>query len=110
MLWFRIRNRQLGLKFRRQHPLGPFFLDFYCHDLRLAIEIDGDQHYETEVAIHRDANRTRYLNEQGVRVIRFGWYDVIHNTEGVLFAIEEALTATDRPKRPPSPNLSPERL
>ena len=100
VLWFRIRDRQLGAKFRRQHPIGPFYLDCYCHELKLAIEIDGDQHYETEESTQRDASRTRYLNAQGIRVLRFGWYDVVHNTDGVLAALQEELASGGMSEEP----------
>jgi very-short-patch-repair endonuclease len=81
-LWQRaLRSRQLGgHKFTRQKPLGSFIVDFYCADLRLAVEIDGDSHAERAV---EDAERTAKLGELGVRVIRVANSDVLGNMEGV---------------------------
>jgi len=66
-LWKAIKGRQLeGLKFRRQHPAGPYILDFFCEQLLLAIEVDGGQHSE-----ETDAVRTAWLESEGIRVLRF---------------------------------------
>lgn len=90
-LWRLLRSRQFaGLKFRRQHPLGPFVLDFYCAKARLAIELDGGQHNEA-AAIAADARRSEWLRAQGVRVLRFWNNDVLANPEGVLTLIAQAL-------------------
>jgi very-short-patch-repair endonuclease len=84
LLWEVLRDRQLdGYKFRRQHPLGGYILDFYCHDSRLAIEIDGSVHRETEQGQH-DAQRSEFLNEQGITVVRFWNHEVIQETSSVL--------------------------
>src|SRR4051812_27193410 len=73
-LWNRLRDRQLdGLKFRRQHVLGAYIADFYCHDAHLVIEIDGDSHDERD---EYDATRTQIINRGGYRVIRFLNVDV----------------------------------
>ena len=72
------------MKFRRQHPVGPFVADFYCHDHKLVIELDGDSH---EGRAEYDARRTEYLKAQGVRVVRFGNDDVIQDMDAVLTAI-----------------------
>jgi very-short-patch-repair endonuclease len=70
-LWRLLRSRQLGgFKFRRQHPAGRFILDFYCAELRLAIELDGGQHYEVE-GLRYDEMRTAILRKRGIVVIRF---------------------------------------
>jgi very-short-patch-repair endonuclease len=91
LLWSLLRNRQfLGLKFRRQHPLGGYILDFYCHRAKLGIELDGGQHAEPEQAA-RDAQRTRDLEELGVRVVRFWNHDLLRETEAVLEAIMGAM-------------------
>jgi very-short-patch-repair endonuclease len=84
LLWQRLRNRQLGVDFRRQHPAGNFFLDFYAAALRLAVELDGGQHAEQTDA---DLRRTRWLEERGVTVLRFWNSDVSQNLSGVLEAI-----------------------
>jgi very-short-patch-repair endonuclease len=69
-LWLRVKNRQLGgFKFRRQHPLGPYILDFYCHEARLAVEIDGQAHGSVEQAAH-DARRDAYCRAMGIETLR----------------------------------------
>ena len=83
-LWSRLRNRQLGPKFRRQHPIGRFIVDFYCAQAKLAIEIDGDTHADQ---VEYDAERTAWLAEQGVRVVRFTNRQVHRQIEDVLQAI-----------------------
>ena len=72
-LWFMLRRNQQRLHFRRQHALGPYILDFYCAAARLCVEIDGPLHDETAA---QDAQRTRWLNGQGIRVIRFSADDI----------------------------------
>ena len=67
-LWLALRGAQLGTSFRRQHPVGPYVLDFCCTSVGLAIELDGDEHASRTV---RDAVRTRFLNSRGIHVIRF---------------------------------------
>lgn len=79
-LWQRLRGRQLGVKFRRQHCFGPYVLDFYCPALRLGIEVDGGQH----AASVEDERRDAWLAGQGVRVLRFWNNEVTGNLDGVL--------------------------
>ncbi len=87
MLWQRLRAHRLsGLKFRRQHPLGPFVADFYCAERRLVIEIDGDIH--TQQAEH-DQARTEQCEAYGYRVIRFKNTEVEQDIEKVLEKIIE---------------------
>ena len=75
-LWSILRDRSLaGFKFRRQHPVAGYILDFYCVRKRLAIELDGGQHADSD-AITYDQRRTNRLNEVGVRVLRFWDHDV----------------------------------
>lgn len=83
-LWQRLRGKQLcGLKFRRQHPIFQFILDFFCYEQRLAIEIDGDSHGDPKQRAY-DQARTQWLEQQGIRVIRFTNYEVNTNIDGVL--------------------------
>ncbi len=87
LLWRHLRNRQLGgFKFRRQYPLSPYVLDFYCAELELAVELDGGQHFGDE-ALHRDAERSRYLGSRGLRVIRFSNREVLAQMPEVLAEI-----------------------
>lgn len=82
-LWRALRRDQLdGLHFRRQHPIGPFTLDFYCPSLRLAVELDGGQHAEQQKPA--DERRTRWLAGKGIAVIRYWNNDVLGNLPGVL--------------------------
>jgi len=90
LLWRRLRDAQLGWKFRRQHPIGPYILDFYCHEGRLVVELDGGQHAKGREA-GRDRRRDRYLAEQGLRVLRFWNNEVLENMDGVVMAIVAAL-------------------
>ncbi len=87
-LWYRLRGGQLGVRFRRQVPVGPFIADFACVPARLVVELDGGQHVEQAEA---DARRTRSLEAQGYRVLRFWNHEVLENLEGVLQRIAEAL-------------------
>ena len=92
-LWAPLRSRQLeGHKFRRQHPVPPHILDFYCAEAHLAVEADGSQHYTRE-GLADDAARTAHLEALGIRVLRFSNLDVLTNRDGVLEAILLALGA-----------------
>jgi very-short-patch-repair endonuclease len=99
-LWQHLR--QLPFKqhhFRRQATIGPYFADFASHHLRIVIEVDGGQHY----ASASDEVRTRYLEANGYRVLRFWNNDVLQNVSGVLSAIDAAVNVD----RPPTPDPSP---
>jgi len=97
-LWQRLRNRQLGVKFRRQQPIGPYIADFVCLELGLIIELDGGQHTKLE-----DARRTAALQTLGFRILRFWNNDIIDNIEGVLTAILLALPSSALTPQPPLP-------
>ena len=89
ILWSALRRRQVGdYHFRRQHPQGPYVLDFVCLKARLAIEIDGPSHDQT---VARDEHRTAYLEERGFRLLRFTNEDVRQNLSGVVETIRMAL-------------------
>jgi very-short-patch-repair endonuclease len=104
LLWRHLRARQLAdLKFRRQHPLGGYVLDFACLEARLVVEVDGGQHAESSAAA-RDARRTQLIAAQGLRVLRFWNHEVLSNIDGVLQAIVHAAT---QPSPHPSPQPSP---
>ncbi|HEV3115047.1 MAG TPA: DUF559 domain-containing protein [Candidatus Binataceae bacterium] len=91
-LWAELRAKRFaGFKFRRQHPIGPYFTDFCCTKRRLVIELDGSQHLE-EQRERKDASRRAYLAEQGYSVLRFWNNQVNTELEGVLDAIRIALT------------------
>ncbi|HYO70104.1 MAG TPA: endonuclease domain-containing protein [Archangium sp.] len=95
LLWKLLRARQLaGFKFRRQHQFGSYILDFFCAEHSLGIELDGDQH-ALPANVLRDAARSRFLAQQGVRVLRFGNRDVLFETEAVLMRIYTVLTEAE---------------
>jgi very-short-patch-repair endonuclease len=83
-LWSRIRNDQLGVTFRRQHAVGIYIPDFCSPKAKLIIELDGSQHLEQH---EYDEERTKYLEAQGYRVIRFWNNDVMNDIDGVIRAI-----------------------
>ena len=80
LLWNSLRRRSLGIKVRRQVPVGPFIVDFLCVQARLVIEIDGGQHLGSS----SDVDRSRWLEKQGYRVLRFWNHEVLKNLEGVM--------------------------
>jgi very-short-patch-repair endonuclease len=83
-LWSLLRNRQLnGRKFRRQHAITKYIVDFYCHECKLAVELDGYHHKNDDVKEY-DKARTILLNEYGITVLRFWNEEVIEETEVVL--------------------------
>jgi very-short-patch-repair endonuclease len=89
-LWLRLRNRQLGgLRFRRQAPIGPYIVDFFCPERNLIVEVDGDQHGH-ESNMKRDAERTRWLQGRGHRVLRFANVEVTNDLDAVYAAISAA--------------------
>jgi cyclase len=100
MLWNELKNRKLGgLKFRRQHPLHFYIADFYCHEKRLAIEVDGEIHRKKEVRSH-DENRSAELDRLGVTIVRFTNKDVLNNMKKVLDKILHIAGKTDSPSPP----------
>ena len=98
-LWSILRNRALiGVKFRRQVPIGNYIADFCCLEHRLIVELDGGQHAEQETA---DASRSRFLAEEGFRVLRFWNGQVLSGSE---FVVAEILAAIIEEGRTPSPD------
>jgi very-short-patch-repair endonuclease len=83
-----LKNKQLGCKFRRQHSIGKYVVDFYCSEKKLVIEIDGWQHKEQE---RYDEERIKYLESLELKVLRFWNNDVNDNLNGVILKIEEYL-------------------
>ena len=83
-LWEHISRSQLDAKFSRQMPVGPYFADFLCRELKLVIECDGHSH---DVSPQRDAARDRWMKQEGYTVVRFRNQDVFENVEGVVTAI-----------------------
>jgi very-short-patch-repair endonuclease len=97
-LWAELKAARFeGAPFRRQHPVGPYILDFYCAPLKLAIELDGGQH---AARVGYDAARTRFLAGRGIRVIRFWNNDVMENPLGVLERLRQEILVCRREMTP----------
>ena len=89
LLWSRLRNKQINeLKFFRQFSIGFYILDFYCPTIRIAIELDGSQHMENKQKEYDD-ERTKFLEANRIRVLRFWSNDVIRNLQGVMERVLE---------------------
>ncbi len=100
LLWQLLRSRQVAnAKFRRQHPVDNYILDFYCHEQKLAIELDGSQHLEEKGKAH-DEKRTQVLTEKGIKVLRFDNRQMLLETEGVLEVIYGELVASSNTLTP----------
>jgi RNA methyltransferase, TrmH family len=93
-LWNFLKGSQLGKKFRRQHSIGNYIVDFYCPSERLVIELDGDGHFSTAGYLN-DEKRTNYLNSLGIRVVRFQNDEVFKATEAILEKIKSSITTPD---------------
>ena len=107
ILWEILRNRQVfKLKFRRQHPIGRYVADFYCHEINLVIELDGLIHEQKEIKQY-DQERQKHLEDMGIRVIRFGNQDAISSPECVIDAVRKFLPSSLRGS-PHEPALLPE--
>lgn len=89
-LWELLRNEGAGVKFRRQHPIGPFIADFYSRQAGIVVEIDGETHYATSQARASDQDRDRYMDHLGLRILRFTAHDVGSDPEAVIRSIAEA--------------------
>ncbi|MDX2170272.1 MAG: endonuclease domain-containing protein [Deltaproteobacteria bacterium] len=101
-LWHFLRGKQIrGVQFYRQKPIGPDIVDFYAPTANLVVEVDGGQHYDDE-AQRADTRRTRFLNRQGLKVIRFTNIDVMQNLDGVLEVIFREVSR----EIPPDPPFS----
>ena len=87
-IWSFLRQRPAGLKFRRQHPIGPYVADFACPEAGLVVELDGPSHLEAGAAEY-DARRTAWLERQGWRVIRFWNPQSFEEVDGIVSAIVE---------------------
>ena len=102
-LWRNLRRDQLnGFSFRKQHPIGPYTVDFYCSRLRLAVEVDGGQHAERKQA---DDHRTEWLATKGLTVVRYWNNDVLSNLEGVLRDLLAHIEKLSRAATTPTPTL-----
>jgi very-short-patch-repair endonuclease len=91
LLWSKLRMKQLkNVMFSRQKPLGEYIADFYCHQAKLVIEVDGGQHYTAD-SIEYDRIRNEFMKNMGLIVLRFTNIDVLNNIDGVVEVIESKL-------------------
>lgn len=107
-VWSFLRQRPGGLKFRRQHPIGPYVADFACPESRLVIELDGASHLEAGAAEH-DARRAAWLEKQGWRVVRFWNPQSFEEVDGIVSAIVDEAQREWSGGSPLTPTLSPQR-
>ncbi|OFZ67686.1 MAG: hypothetical protein A2V79_01750 [Betaproteobacteria bacterium RBG_16_56_24] len=99
LLWRHLRMEQLsGYKFRRQHPIGNYIVDFVCLEAALVLEVDGGQHAESA---DNDAIRTKWLEAKGLHVMRFWNNEVLNNIEGVKLVIWNYLSKLQPPSQLP---------
>ena len=85
-VWLVLSRKQMGVSFRRQHPVGPYFLDYYCPSLRFAVEIDGDWHDP-----NRDARRDAFLGERGISIMRIPVSHIDESLEAVAQQIRSEI-------------------
>ena len=100
-LWSALRNRQLGgFKFRRQHPIDRFIVDFFCHECALVVEVDGDSHV---TQVEYDHARSEWLNDRGYHVVRFTNQEVERQLPAVLEVIWQECVKRSVSEDSPSP-------
>ncbi len=97
-----LRNERTGFRFRRQHPIGPYVLDFYCAEAKLCVEVDGEQHLRT---VDRDQNRDEYLSDAGTQTYRFPSLELFEPTDTNILEILNDIqrVCSDRSGRSPFP-------
>lgn len=94
-LWSKLRNNNLGVKFRRQFGIGPYIVDFYCHEKKLVIELDGITHDEESVQL-KDKDKQVYIESQGYKCLRYTDHQVMSDMESVLQDILQYLSTSNR--------------
>jgi very-short-patch-repair endonuclease len=108
LLWRELRTRPAGLKFRRQHPSGPYTLDFFCSDGRLAIEVDGEAHDRGDRP-RRDEARDSWLARAGIATMRIPAAEILHDLDSVLRGIVAQATQRLPLHHPAKPGGPPPR-
>ena len=93
-LWGYLKTKPLGFKFRRQHPYSRYILDFYCHAVKLVIEVDGKVHERTDVKLN-DEERQKVIEEDGMKFLRFSNEQILKSLEKVILEIEKLLAKKD---------------
>ena len=95
-MWLMLKNRQIkGKKFRRQFSVGNFVLDFYCAELKLAVELDGAPHF-TSVGVQYDEEREKYLLSQGIKVLRYENKIVFEDSESIIDDIKNTIEQLEK--------------
>ena len=89
-LWGILRNHQLGVKFRRQHGIGHYIVDFYCPELKLIIEVDGESHFFEDAQAY-DKIRDKFMLELGLTTIRFSNHEIMTNIDGICQLIQQVV-------------------
>lgn len=108
ILWQYINDRQiLGVKFRRQHSIGRYIVDFYSPEIKLVIEVDGGQHF-TDDGKEYDEERTKFINNFGIKVLRFANNEIVNNLEGVIDTIESEIMERSQNRVDRKPNFTEE--
>ena len=102
IVWGRVCNNQLGVRIRRQHPIDNYIADYYCHELKLIIEVDGGIHLSEENK-QNDKNREMSLNEHSIEIIRFTNEEVSNEIDVVIEKISLKINELKKKKSPPSP-------
>lgn len=105
-LWVRLRARPASFKFRRQHPCGPYVLDFYCAAAKLGIEVDGVAHDMGDRPEH-DVRRESALNEQGIEIMRIRAGDIVRDVDATVAAIVATCAAQRIPLHQPAASPPP---
>ena len=101
VLWLKLKNKQMReFKFRRQYSVDNYIVDFYCPELKLAIEVDGDSHY-FDSKIESDKKRQEYIESKDITILRFTNNDVYQNLDGVLSTIENYIVNIEHHPQPP---------
>ena len=98
LLWTRLRGKQSGFRFRRQHSIGSFIADFYCANRNLVIEIDGITH-DDKKAIIRDNIKEKFLNQKGITILRFNDQEILQNIDEVIEGIWRICNLGVKPKK-----------
>ena len=97
IVWEKLKNRKVfKARFRRQHPIGSFIVDFYCHEYKLAIEIDGEIHLKTEVNEYDDG-RSHDIEKLGIKILRFTNNEVFKNLNKIIVEILKTIAVFEPP-------------
>ncbi len=100
IIWQRIRQRQTGVKFRRQYTMGNRFFDFYSPEIKLGIEIDGESHFIKDQIRNKNIEEDRKLEKEGIKIIRFLNSEVMKNLDAVFLRIVDEIKNKTSPTQP----------